>query len=91
MSNETKEDVYDREIAPLMSQIIEICGRAGIAIIADFELDPRNGDAEDPLFCTTVIVPPTACTRMRMAAALLKPGAMRFAVGVCEEPEGMRS
>lgn len=42
------ETVYDAEIAPLMSQIIDICKRAGIAVHVAFALD-------DDLGCTTHI------------------------------------
>ena len=44
----TKEEVYDREIAPLMSQIIGVCKREKISLVADFGLD---GD----LHCTTAL------------------------------------
>lgn len=90
MSKESKECVYDREIAPLMTRIIQICERAGIAMAADFELDPQNGDTEDPLLCTTIVVPETACTRIKTVAALLKPGSMHF-VSIRNKPEGMQS
>ena len=34
-----KEVAYDEEIFPLMEQIIAICDRAQISVVADFELD----------------------------------------------------
>ena len=48
----TREEVYDQQINPLMSQIIEICKQNRIPIAATFEL-VEGGDA-DPMFCTTL-------------------------------------
>ena len=47
-----KEQVYDAEIAPLMGQIIEICKRSGIAMLATFSL--QIAEYAD-LCCTTVL------------------------------------
>ena len=41
----TKEDIYDNEIAPLMAQVIEICLKYGIAMIANFAC-PNDTDAD---------------------------------------------
>ena len=90
MASETKESVYDREIAPLMTKIIEACERAGIAMVADFELDPKDGDAEDSLLCTTIIVPKTACSRMQEAAALLRPKPAPFVAMMIRRNEGTK-
>lgn len=49
-----KETTYDSEISPLMSQIIEICKRHKIAMLADFCLDD-NEDGE-ALKCTTALL-----------------------------------
>jgi hypothetical protein len=49
------ERAYDDEIAPLMKQIIAACKRAGIPMIAQFQLDEK--DNGEPLYCTTNIVP----------------------------------
>lgn len=49
----TKEQVYDEEINPLIAQIIEICKREKIAMLATF----RIPNAEDPhLNCTTALL-----------------------------------
>jgi hypothetical protein len=50
----TKEEVYDAEIAPLMSRIIAVCVRHRIAMLADFALgdDPPHGE----LKCTTALL-----------------------------------
>jgi len=55
-----KEKIYDEEIAPLMSKIIEICKREDLPMTAQFYLKQQHPDADsvnDPMFCTTVIIP----------------------------------
>jgi hypothetical protein len=54
-----KEKVYDEEIAPLMSKIIEICKRENLAMASQFYLQEEFEDAEyeGPMYCTTVICP----------------------------------
>lgn len=47
-----KEQVYDQQIAPLMTQIIDICQQRGISMVATFAL-PIPGD--DNLVCTTAL------------------------------------
>lgn len=49
----TKEDVYDTEINPLMVQIIEICNRHKIAMLASFHI-PNHEDAD--LACTSFLL-----------------------------------
>lgn len=45
-----KEQIYDEQIAPLMTQIIEICQKHGIAMLASYAIPAP----EDPgLMCTT--------------------------------------
>lgn len=54
-----KEDVYDEQIAPLMSQIIEICKKENIPLTAQFSLKSHRDDnesQEDPMRCTTIIL-----------------------------------
>lgn len=53
MSETTKEDIYDEQIAPLMTKIIEICKQHKIAMLADFHTP--NEDASD-LHCTTALL-----------------------------------
>lgn len=48
-----KEKVYDEHIAPLMSQIIDLCKQNDIAAFAHFRLD--NKDDEDQVLCTTAL------------------------------------
>ena len=48
----TPEEVYDEEIAPLMTKIIEICRTKGIPMFADFQLTSEDAD-NSAMFCTT--------------------------------------
>jgi len=67
-----KEQIYDSEIAPLMSKIIEVCKANKIAMLADFAI----GHADDEgLKCTSALTteeynPPA---EMVKACAMLTP------------------
>ncbi len=50
-----KEKIYDKEIAPLMETIIEVCKRNGIPMFSDFQLTEDDNDGNGPMFCTTCI------------------------------------
>lgn len=52
---ETKEDVYDAEIFPLMGKIIEICKANKIAVVATFHT-PNDDDPD--LVCGTALTEP---------------------------------
>ncbi|AJH80306.1 hypothetical protein FOC88_27350 (plasmid) [Bacillus thuringiensis] len=55
-----KEKVYDEEIAPLLQQILEICKREELPMVAQFYLageSPYNEEAVTPLYCSSVIIP----------------------------------
>ena len=45
MTMEDKETIYDEQIAPLMTQLLEICQREGVPMFASFQY------SEDS-FCT---------------------------------------
>lgn len=47
-----KEQVYDEQIHPLMAQILDICGKHGIAMIASFSIPTPE---EDDLCCTSMM------------------------------------
>ena len=49
----TKEEIYDDQIAPLMSKIIEICKANKIANLCTFALDDEDGEQ---LACTTAML-----------------------------------
>jgi hypothetical protein len=50
LGEKNKEQVYDSEINPLMAEIIKVCKKNGIAMIAHFAL-PTDDDPD--LRCTT--------------------------------------
>lgn len=52
MEEWNKEAVYDAEIAPLMAQIIAICERESIPVIASFQY-AHSPYEEGDAFCTT--------------------------------------
>jgi len=52
-----KEKIYDNEVSPLMKQIIEICKREMLPMAAQFYLQEGRVDNEEPMYCTTVIIP----------------------------------
>jgi len=64
----TKEEAYDKEIAPLMTRIIAVCQANKIAALCDFALD-------DDLKCTTSLLTDEYDPPDSMLAALrhLKP------------------
>lgn len=53
---ESKEKIYDDQIAPLMDKIIEICKTEGIPMFADFQIADLD-------YCTTCIYPPDVIGR----------------------------
>lgn len=48
----SKEDIYDNEISPLMGQVIELCQKHGIAMIANFACP---SDEEETLQALTML------------------------------------
>lgn len=48
----TKEEVYDTQISPLMQQIVAICLKNKIEMIANYELDTRDNQN---LSCQTML------------------------------------
>jgi hypothetical protein len=48
-----KEQIYDEQISPLMSQIIEVCRENKIAFLASFSIPT---DEDDGLRCTSAIL-----------------------------------
>lgn len=47
------EAVYDAEIAPLMTQIIAICQRHNMPMLASFMYQHHHGEDERESYCTT--------------------------------------
>jgi CMP-2-keto-3-deoxyoctulosonic acid synthetase len=55
------EEIYDKEIAPLMARIIAICKANKIPVVAAFELTDKN---QDPVSCLTSLNTESAAMRM---------------------------
>ena len=68
----TKEDVYDEQIAPLMSKIIAICKEHDIPVVAQFQYANTE---EEAALCTTTIVGERGDPSIRKLAALMSPQA----------------
>lgn len=47
------ESVYDEEIAPLMTKIIDICKRHKMPMLASFMYQHHHGEDELESYCTT--------------------------------------
>ncbi|MBS4191768.1 hypothetical protein KHA94_16380 [Bacillus sp. FJAT-49705] len=53
-----KEEIYDNEIAPLMKQIIAVCKRENLPMVAQFFLKEEHPEyTGEPMYCTTTIIP----------------------------------
>lgn len=74
-----KETVYDEQISPLMAQIIDICEKNGIAMLATFDI-PTPEDSG--LCCTSVLPDETGRNPVRQAAAMSVLEDPRFLIGM---------
>lgn len=75
MPKRTREEIYDEEISPLMTKIIQVCKDAGIPMVCDFALDDDWVEGEDDpprLHCTTSIVPASADEKSKRIAEAAK-------------------
>lgn len=73
---DTREQMYDEQINPLMARIITICKEHNIPFVASFQLSADNED-DGPLYCTSCSLPDGSSDRMKEAADLIyrgKPG-----------------
>ena len=54
-----KEEIYDEQISPLMTKIIDVCKEHGIAMMASFDIahDGQGPNGEDcsSLICNTLL------------------------------------
>lgn len=66
-----KEKLYDEQIAPLVAQIIEICQKNGVAMIASFAI-PNDEDAD--LRCTSHLADETGSFPFADACRLVRDG-----------------
>lgn len=48
----TKENIYDEELSPLMSQVAAICQKYGIEMLATFRIPSLD---DENLACTTLL------------------------------------
>jgi len=60
-TKQTKEQFYDKNISPMMEEIIKLCKEKKINMFMAFALDKIN-DEEGPLYCTTTIIQDTECS-----------------------------
>lgn len=67
----SKETVHDERIAPLMTQVIEICRAEGISMIASFAV-PSDDDPD--LRCTTNLADETGTFVFADACRLIRHG-----------------
>lgn len=66
-----RERAYDELIAPLMTQIIEVCKDHDIPVASQFELDA--GDDGEPIYCTTLITKPEHSEHIRQIGRDMRP------------------
>jgi hypothetical protein len=71
-STVNKEQVYDNQISPLMTQILNVCQANGIAVIAQFVL---NSPETPDLHCTSILPDETGVNPLRhkLALAMIDP------------------
>lgn len=72
MATGPKELVHEQEIVPLLEKILEICNRANISMVAEFELDPREGH-DQSVTCNVGILTADASPRMKAFARAMEP------------------
>jgi len=82
----TKEDIYDAQISPLMTQVIDICRSYKIALLINFRL-------ADDLQCTTALLAAEyePSEQQIDALAILKPQpAFALAETTVTQPDGSK-
>ena len=86
----TKEDVYDNEISPLMSQIIAICKEHDIPLVAQFQY--CNTPDEGPGYVTTAIVkePRASNAIIGLGMRAQPPRPMTLAITEVTQPDGAK-
>jgi len=84
MSEKTHENIYDEDVAPLMTRIIEICQKHKIPMFASFLLEP-----ETDMYCTTHL--PGDDRLARCARFVQSPVGDFIAMTISKEPTIERS
>ena len=78
-----REDIYDTQIGPLMTQIIAIAQAHDIPMLATFELDDDRASKERTgLKCTTAVLLPGTSRDVQQAAQMITEGFVAFAMTV---------
>lgn len=86
----TREEIYDDDISPLMTQIIQICKDADIPMVCDFALDDDRGDDDPPgLHCTTLLCPADSNDKTKRIRDAAKPAVAEW-VAFVTHPDGTR-
>lgn len=96
-----KEAVYDAEIAPLMTKIIEVCKRERIPFVAVFQYAGSDAAPEGAAHCTSFLeasATPSLSAHMRELRDLAsrrvrhdRGGHVAFAETVTTSPDGKRT
>ncbi len=85
-----KEAVYDEQIFPLMGEIIAICQKHEIPMVASFFLREDDEEGEENLYCTSALTayPHAPRNLKRAVLALQAPEVLAFAITVTKaEPK----
>lgn len=94
-----REEIYDDQISPLMTKIIELCKEHDIPLIVSAQLnDDREGDTDlnedgDPLgqfYCTTFLLPENSGQKLKAAYQHLKPEPKPYWGAFVGFPDGTR-
>lgn len=76
-----RERAYDEHMAPLVKQLIALAKAHKIPLIVNAELDPNDGDANDPMHCSTCVYGddwPMGARQARISAAQQPERAISF-------------
>lgn len=66
---QSKEEFYDREISPMMAEIIRKCKEHNINMFSIFALDTKD-EEEGPLYCTTSLPIDKSCKGFKKVTEL---------------------
>lgn len=65
-----KEAIYDEKISPLMKEIIELCKKYEMPLVAQFQI--ANTEDKGPFFCTTTL-PFDGCDQIQQLVEMVRP------------------
>lgn len=81
MAIKDNESVYDEQIAPLMTQIIGICKKHKMPMMASFQYAPEG-------LCTTALPQKGQAKQLSIAVEMVKQGFAAFAITTRTVGEG---